>query len=79
MLIQSMIKETLELQGFRIDSINKSSLGLLVRIVADRRFKPRCGVCGAIAEYRDNREERFFRHVPLWGVPVMLIYAPRRV
>lgn len=79
MLIQSMIKETLELQGFRIESINKTTLGLLARIVADRRFKPRCGVCGAIAEYRDSREERLFRHVPLWGVPVMLVYTPRRV
>jgi transposase len=74
-----MIRETLQLQGFRIESIHKSILGLLVQLVADRRFKPRCGVCGALAEYRDRREERLFRHVPLWGVPVILIYTPRRV
>jgi len=29
--------------------------------------------------YRDTRRPRHFRHVPLWGIPVRLVYAPRRV
>jgi transposase len=79
MLIESIIKKTIELQGFRIESVTQGPLAFFVRIVEDRRFKPRCGVCGAVAEYRDRRGERLFRHVPLWGVPVILIYTPRRV
>ncbi len=45
----------------------------------DRRFAPRCGVCGEPAAYRDTRPLRRFRHVPLWGIAVWLIYRPRRV
>ena len=79
MLIEKVIKETLELQGFRIASFEKTTLGFLFKFVADRRYKPWCGVCGKRAIYRDTREEGFFRHVPLWGISVILSYAPRRV
>jgi len=79
MLVEQIIKETLELQGFRIVSIEKTILGLTVQLDADRRFKPRCGVCENKAAYRDTRKMRCFRHVPLWGIPVTLQYAPRRV
>ena len=79
MLIEKVIKETLELQGFRIASFEETTFGFMVKLVADRRYKPRCGVCGTRAIYRDTREERYFRHVPLWGISVKLGYAPRRV
>jgi transposase len=79
MLIEQIIKDTLELQGFRIVSVKKTIMGLTVQLGADRRFKPRCGVCGNKAVHRDTRKVRCFRHVPLWGIPVTLRYAPRRV
>jgi transposase len=79
MLLENLIKETLDLQGFRVESVTRSVIGLLVQIVADRRFKPRCGVCGRSGTYRDRRAERLFRHMPVLGIPVLLIYAPRRV
>ena len=79
MLVEQIIKDTLELQGFRIVSIEKTILGLTVQLDADLRFKPWCDVCGNKAAYRDTRKVRCFRHVPLWGIPVTLRYAPRRV
>jgi transposase len=78
MLIENLIKLTLEMQGFRIESV-KMDVDLFVVVAPDRRFKPRCGVCGSPGRYRDTVDTRRFRHVPLWGIAVYLVYAPRRV
>jgi len=79
MLIKQLIRETLELQGFRIESVEKKDSEILVTIQADLRYHPRCGVCGTSGYYRDTLSERRFRHVPLWGIDVNLAYAPCRV
>jgi len=79
MLIEKVIRDTLELQVFRVASVERSAFGFMVDLAADRRFKPRCGVCGNKAVYRDTCSVRCFRHVPLWGIPVTVRYAPRRV
>ncbi|MGD8900684.1 MAG: ISL3 family transposase [Desulfobacterales bacterium] len=79
MLIRSLIKDTLSLQGFRVELIVRYSFGISVKIVADKRYKPRCGQCGCPGQYRDTRPQRHFKHVPLWGIPVELNYRPRRV
>ena len=41
---------------------------IVVRIVADGRYAPRCGEVREKAKYRDKRRERRYRHVPLWGI-----------
>ena len=51
MHIRSLIKETLFLQGFRIDSIDRYNFGLNIKIVPDRRYRPRCGRCGHNGKY----------------------------
>ena len=79
MLVESLVKETVELQGFRVESVTGSAAGLVADLSPDGRFLPRCGRCGERAPYRDTRRERQFRHVPLWGIAVTLVYAPRRV
>jgi transposase len=79
MLVAQLIRETLELQGFRIESVVKAGSELVVTIAPDFRFHPRCGVCGTPGDYRDTLSERRFRHVPLWAIPVTLVYAPCRV
>jgi len=79
MLIETLIKETISLQGFRIDSIDRYSFGITVKIAPDKRYRPLCGKCGSPGKYRDTRPERQFKHVPLWGIPVILRYSPRRV
>ena len=79
MLVESLIKETVQLQGFRVTTVEKVADGLEARLVPDGRFSPRCGICSQPASYRDTRPLRRFRHVPLWGIDVHLAYAPRRV
>jgi len=79
MLIESLVKATVELQGFRVVYGTGSATGLMVELGADGRHSPRCGRCGERAAYRDRRPKRRFRHVPLWGIDVQLVYAPRRL
>ena len=79
MLVESLIKKTVELQGFRVMTVKKVANGLEAELAPDGRYAPRCGVCGHRSRYRDSRPARRFRHVPLWGINVHLVYAPRRV
>ena len=79
MLVESLIKETMELQGFRVVTVQRTDEGLEAKVTLDKRYAPRCGACGRRARYRDTRRARRVRHVPLWGIDVHLVYAPRRV
>ena len=79
MLLERLVKATVELQGFRVVTVTGDAGGLVAELAPDRRFVPRCGQCGTRGAYRDTRPVRRFRHVPLWGIPVALRYAPRRV
>ena len=79
MLVESLVKSTVELQGFRVAKVTGDVSGLIATIEPGLRFSPRCGQCLAPGAYRDTRPARRFRHVPLWGIPVALRYEPRRV
>ena len=79
MLLESLVKATVELQGFRVVTVTGDARGLVAELAPDLRYAPRCGQCGDRGGYRDTRRVRHFRHVPLWGIPVALRYAPRRV
>ena len=79
MLLGSLVKATLELQGFRVVTVGGDLTGLVAELAPDGRYAPRCGCCGRTASYRDTRAVRRFRHVPIWGIAVSLSYAPRRV
>ncbi len=48
MLVKQLIRETLELQGFHIESVEKMDSELLVTIQADLRYHPRCRVSGLL-------------------------------
>ncbi len=79
MLLESLVKATVELQGFRVVRVTGDVAGVVAELVPDGRYAPRCGQCEQRGRYRDTRWVRRFRHVPLWGIPVTLVYAPRRV
>ena len=79
MLLESLVKATVELQGFRVMRVTGDVGGLVAELASDGRYRPRCGQCDEPGVYRDTRRLRRFRHVPLWGVPMTLAYAPRRV
>ena len=76
MLVESLVKATVELQGFRVLRVTGDVAGLVAELAPDGRWSPRCGQCGARGRYRDTRWARHFRHVPLWEIPVTLVYAP---
>ena len=44
-----------------------------------KRSRPRCPGCGEKGPVYDHRPKRRFAFVPLWGIPVFLVYAMRRV
>ena len=79
MLLKTIIKETVSLQGFKIESIVKIKGALLVELMPDLRYNPLCGRCQKPGRFRDIRPQRHFKHVPLWNIPVELAYCPRRV
>ena len=79
MLVEQIIKQTVDLQGFRVHTVTKDPGGLVAELRPDTRHRIRCGTCGRPAVYRDMRDVRFFRHVPLWNIPVWFRYQPRRV
>jgi len=79
MLVETLIKQTVDLQGFRLISTKKETMGIVAEIIPDHRFSIYCGVCRTPGKYRDTRPMRYFRHVPLWGIPVWFAYSPRRV
>ena len=79
MLVEQIIKQTVDLQGFRVHRVINDPDGFVAEIRPDARYGIRCGSCGHLATYRDLRDERYFRHVPLWNIPVWFRYQPRRV
>ena len=79
MLVESLIKATVDLQGFRVASVQGGTKGMIAELAVDRRYAPRCSRCGNPAKQRDTRGIRLFRHVPLWGIPIRLSYRVRRV
>ena len=75
MLVESLVKKSVELQGFRVLTVTKAN-GLEAELAPDGRYTPRCSGCG---RYRDTRAASRFRHVPPQGISEHLVYAPRRV
>ena len=63
MLVETLIQNTLEMQGFRVAEVTFVNGSLEAELVPDRRCAPCCGVCGQRAAYRDTRPVRRFRHV----------------
>lgn len=52
---------------------------LEVEVQARANGRARCSHCGERAPGYDRLPARRFEFVPLWGIPVFLVYAPRRV
>ena len=71
------------LSGFVVKSVRHCLEGSAQRIDInldlDPRFKRRCSCCKLPGRIHDRRAEREWQFVPLWGIPVFLHYAPRRV
>jgi transposase len=63
----------------RIDWYDSSKQSLAIWILPRKGSWPVCMMCGKRGSKYGCLKERYFQHVPLWGLAVWLIYAPRRV
>lgn len=83
MLIQTILNRLQKQPGFVYGMARLvEHLGLLsleVKVRPHRRSRPRCSGCGRRGPGYDTLALRRFEFVPLWGLKVFLLYAPRRV
>ena len=79
MLVESIVRKTLGLKRHCVKKVNEEDGCLVVWLLPDGRFKLVCSCCEAKGPGYDTLRERRWKHVPLWGIPVILVYAPRRV
>lgn len=79
MLIESIIRKTLGLKRHCVKRVVEERDHLIAYLCPDSRYKLICSICYCLAPGYDTLKERHWKHVPLWGIPVILVYAPRRV
>jgi transposase len=79
MLVESIVRKTLGLKRHCVARVKELNGQLAVYLIPDKRHKLICSGCHGKAAGYDTLSQRRWRHVPLWGIPVELIYAPRRV
>lgn len=81
--VKSLLRCVQDLAGFVIKCVRLSDCSprLLIEaeLEADPRYKARCSCCQRPAPGYDRLPTRRWQFVPLWQIPFVLIYAPRRV
>ncbi len=79
MHISSLLRRTLGLKGHKIKKVTETDGVITAQLVPRRNSRPACSSCGKRRPGYDALPERTWRHVPLWGIPVILTCRPRRV
>jgi transposase len=79
MLIESMVRKTLGVKRHVVRRVFEEAERLVVELDVRRGWRQPCSVCGTLSRVRDRLAVRDWRHVPMWGIPVTLRYAPARV
>jgi len=78
-LLESIVRKTLGVNDHKVTKITWEDGGLIVKMERMKRHKLPCNQCRKRSWVYDTLKERRWRHVPLWGIPVTIHYAPRRV
>jgi len=60
-------------------SNDATTVAIAFEVQARRNLKPVCSGCGRKRPGYDRHDVRRFEYVPLWAIPVFLVYALRRV
>jgi len=83
MLVKTILNRLHKYPGFVYGSMCLvrwlKTWSLEVEIQPHARSRPRCHLCGRRGPGYDRLPQRRFEFVPLWGMKVFLLYAPRRV
>ena len=79
MLVESIVRKTLGIKSHVVKTVTQDGDGLTVCLDVRKRRRLPCSACGRPGRVRDRLAVRTWKHVPLWGIPVTLSYAPARV
>lgn len=79
MLIKKILKGTLKVKRHKVLKVIENDNQIEVHMDVCKRRKLPCGTCSTLSPQRDRLKQRRFKHVPLWGIPVTLLYRPVRV
>jgi transposase len=79
MLVESIARETLGIKDHRVVEVRQDEEGIAIHLDLRKRRRLPCSRCGTRSRVRDRLKGRTWRHVPMWGIPVSLRYAPARV
>lgn len=83
MQLKTILNRVQKFQSFVYGAVRwvEESAGpaLEVEIEARANSRPECSVCGCAGPGYDRLPARRFEFVPLWGIRMFLVYAPRRV
>ena len=79
MLINKLIKSTLEIKDYSVVSVTGDTKRLNIRLDIIRDRKLPCSYCDERQPIRDRLKERKWHHVPIWNIPVSIYYRPARV
>lgn len=83
MQIKTILNRVQKFKSFVYKSVKlierQESLELEVAVIERSNGKPICSGCGCQRSGYDRQPQRRFEFVPLWGIKVFLVYAPRRV
>lgn len=79
MLVESIVRKTLGLKRHCVKKVTEEHGEIVVYLFPDKRCRIVCSSCGSKGPGYDTLKERRWKHVPLWGILVTLIYSPRRI
>lgn len=81
--LKTVLNRVHPIKGFVYADIRLANLGGTLQIEATiaehGSMKPACAQCEKPGACYDHQPERRFNFIPLWGIAVVLLYAPRRV
>jgi transposase len=87
-VLKTLLNQVERLEGFVFESsrvckptgvLGSGAPSIEVRLRAHERRAGRCSQCLEPAPGYDQQRERRFQFVPLWGMAVYFLYAPRRL
>ena len=79
MLVESIVRKTLGIKSHVVKWVEQDEVGLRIWLELRKGWRLPSSRCATLGRVRDRLKTRSWKHVPLWGIPVTLHYAPARV
>ncbi len=79
MRVESIAERTLGLKDHRVVAVEEEGDELTAKVDVRRCRRLPCSGCGKRRRLRDRLSTRRWKHVPLWGIGVTIVYRPARV